>query len=166
MRSGYSDEIDQQDLAMWRGRVASAMRGKRGQQLLRDLLAALDAMPQKRLIRDQLVDGDDVCLLGAGAKVRDVKDIAKIDPEDHAALASRFDVAACLIKEIEDVNDGSGWRNETPEKRYERVREWLIENIKPLEATPCHRSSGSGVGPSGAHRPRAGRTARAAGSGL
>ena len=54
-RSGYHDDLDD-PLAhgRWRARVASATRGKRGQKLLRDLLAALDAMPEKRLIADEI----------------------------------------------------------------------------------------------------------------
>lgn len=51
-RSGYHDDLDTLELGRWRGRVASAIRGKRGQKLLRDLLAALDAMPEKRLVSD------------------------------------------------------------------------------------------------------------------
>ena len=46
-RSGYSDDIDDNWAhIMWRGRVASSIRGKRGQAMLRELLAALDAMPE------------------------------------------------------------------------------------------------------------------------
>lgn len=134
-RSGYSDDVDQQDLAMWRGRVASATRGKRGQALLRDYLQALDEMPNKRLVSENLVDGDDVCLLGAGAKIRGVTDIAKIDPEDHDLLANRFNVAPCLIQEIEWENDEGSWLpgGETPEQRYERVRKWLVKHISPAQ---------------------------------
>lgn len=61
-RSGYSDEIDDQWLSiMWRGRVTSAMRGKRGQAFLRDLVEALDAMPEKRLIAEYLVVEEAPC---------------------------------------------------------------------------------------------------------
>ena len=57
-RSGYTD-YDDSDFAnwnhiRWRGQVASATRGKRGQQFFRDLIAALDAMPTKVLITDDL----------------------------------------------------------------------------------------------------------------
>jgi hypothetical protein len=45
-RSQYIDDCDDNwQLIRWRGMVASAIRGKRGQQFLKDLLAALDAMP-------------------------------------------------------------------------------------------------------------------------
>lgn len=138
MRSGYSEsgDLDQKDLAMWRGRVASAMRGNRGQQLLKDALAALDAMPVKRLIKEKLVvsESGDVCTLGAVAPKRGVADINEIDPEDHDTLGKRFNVAPCLIQEIEYENDEAGpWNNgngETPEQRFERVRKWLVKNIK------------------------------------
>lgn len=136
MRSGYDDsgELDDRDLAMWRGRVASAMRGRRGQKLLRDTLAALDAMPEKRLVREELVSADGgVCLLGAAGRLRGVPDIGKIDPEDHDTLAARFDVASCLIQEIEFINDdGNYFGTETPEQRYERARKWLVRHIKPV----------------------------------
>ncbi len=50
-RSGYCDDLDDPlELGRWRAQVASATRGKRGQKLLRDMLAALDAMPEKRLV--------------------------------------------------------------------------------------------------------------------
>ena len=52
-RSGYSD--DAENVAMWRGQVANATRGRRGQKLLRDMVAALDAMPDKRLFQGHLV---------------------------------------------------------------------------------------------------------------
>lgn len=131
-RCGYSDDLDQRDLAMWRGRVASAIRGKRGQQLLKDCLAALDEIPEKRLIPNLLVDGNDVCLLGAASRKRAVSDIADIDPEDHDLLANRFNVASCLIQEIEYVNDEYffGLGPETPEHRYERVRKWVVKHVK------------------------------------
>lgn len=54
-RAGYCDDIeDPLELGRWRAQVRSATRGKRGQKLLRDLLAALDAMPEKRLVADEL----------------------------------------------------------------------------------------------------------------
>lgn len=133
MRSGYSNDLDQRDLALWRGRVASASRGKRGQTLFKTLLKALDAMPVKRLVAHDLVNGyGDVCTLGAGGKLMEIQDLVKIDPEDHHILADRFDVSACLIQEIEYMNDEGcpNYDGETPEQRYERMRDWLIKQIK------------------------------------
>lgn len=44
-RSGYSDDIDQWDLICWRGAVASAIRGKRGQAFLLEMWKAMTALP-------------------------------------------------------------------------------------------------------------------------
>lgn len=145
MRCGYSDELDQRELAMWRGRVASSIRGKRGQKLLRELLAALDAMPEKRLIREELVDGDgDVCLLGAAARARGIPNIAAIDPEDHDSLGKLFNVAPCLIQEIEFANDDEWGGSITPEHRFERMRKWLLENIREANAQTAPSESVGG----------------------
>ena len=43
-RSGYSDDCDTWPLICWRGAVASALRGRRGQQFLIELRDALDAI--------------------------------------------------------------------------------------------------------------------------
>lgn len=127
-RSGYTDDCD--NLAMWRGRVASAMRGKRGQKLLIDLRAALDAMPEKRLVANDLVETDgEVCALGCVGKARGVADINTIDPEAHDVLAERFDVAECLVQEIEYMNDEGTWETETPEQRWKRMRDWTEKHI-------------------------------------
>ena len=80
-RSGYSYDIDHKDLAMWRGQVASAIRGKRGQLFLRDMLAALDAMSEKRLITNELIRDGEVCALGSVAVTRGL-DVSDVDPYD------------------------------------------------------------------------------------
>jgi hypothetical protein len=104
-RSGYSDDIDNWALIKWRGRVASATRGKRGQKLLRDLLAALDAMPDKRLIAHELVTEDgEHCALGILGAQRGI-DLSLLDPEEYDAVASVFDVASPLVQEIVYMND-------------------------------------------------------------
>lgn len=66
-RSGYCDDYDCDPLPLgrWRGQVASAIRGKRGQAFLRELVAALDAMPEKRLIANDLEQAGNVCAIAA-----------------------------------------------------------------------------------------------------
>lgn len=72
-RSGYTDDgLDSWQVIRWRGAVASAIRGRRGQALLTELLAALDAMPVKELIKEQLVEDGAVCALGALGRARGV----------------------------------------------------------------------------------------------
>ena len=157
-RSGYTDDEDVPgQFAMWRGTVASAIRGKRGQKMLRDLLAALDAMPQKRLITSHLVDNEgEVCALGALGKHRGV-DLSHCEQlidadgycEDSEALASRlskaFDIATPLAQEIQYLNDercdfkyvGNERRAYTPEERWEEMRKWVASKIKnPAETKP------------------------------
>ena len=130
-RSGYSDDLDSWDLVRWRGAVASAIRGKRGQALLRDLAAALDAMPEKRLIARQLEEDGEVCALGALGRVRGI-DMSKIDPEERDQVAKAFDIAEALAAEIVYHNDECGWTGypgETPENRWVRMRAWVAEKL-------------------------------------
>lgn len=119
---------------MWRGAVASATKGKRGQELLRDLLAALDAMPEKRLIADQLESNGEVCALGAVGRVRHI-DMSKLDPEEPEQIGAAFNIAPALAQEITYMNDeyNSPWteKEETPEKRWKRMREWIVRQIIP-----------------------------------
>ena len=122
-RSGYSDDYDDNwGLIKWRGMVASATRGKRGQVLLRDLLAALDAMPVKALVAHELeTEQGDVCALGAVGKARGV-DLSALDPEEPEQVAGAFNIAPCLAQEIVYENDeGDSWK-ETPEHRWELMR--------------------------------------------
>jgi hypothetical protein len=122
-RAGYCDDLDQWDLIRWRGQVASAIRGKRGQTLLRELLAALDAMPAKRLIAHELrTEEGQVCALGALGAVRGI-DLEKLDPEDPDGIAAAFNVAPQLVREIEYYNDE--WSAETQEHRWQRMRNWV-----------------------------------------
>lgn len=131
-RSGYNDDYDcdQWEMIMYRGRVASATRGKRGQALFKDILIGMNAMPCKRLVKDDLerMDGS-VCAIGAAGKLRGV-DMSNIDPEDPETVAGKFDVAECLAREIVWENDECGWRKETPEERFYRMRRWVRSQIK------------------------------------
>lgn len=129
-RSGYSD--DAENVAMWRGAVASAIRGRRGQAFLKETLAAFDALPERKLIENNLVEKDGaVCALGAVGKAR-AMDLQKIDPEDSETVASAFGLAHAMACEIMFVNDeGVGyWAKETPEQRFERMRRWVESKIR------------------------------------
>ena len=136
-RAGYSDDIDEWAMIRWRGQVASATRGKRGQKLLRDLLAALDAMPGKTLIRHELkTENGEVCALGALADARGI-DVSQIDPEEPDDVAAVFDIASPLAREIVYYNDehfdfryvGNQRVEITPEERWAGMRSWVAEQI-------------------------------------
>src|ERR1700742_2973797 len=129
-RSGYTDDCDSDwERIKWRGQVASAIRGKRGQAFLKELIEALDAMPEKRLIAEDLINQDNnVCALGAVGVKRNVE-LKKLDPYDHGYLAEIFGVAPQLVQEIEWVNDEQLWKT-TPEQRWQAVREWAVKCLK------------------------------------
>lgn len=130
-RSGYTDGLEHWDLIKWRGQVASAIRGQRGQRFLSDLLKAMDALPEKVLIVHELQDAEgDVCALGSLGKARGI-DMSKLDPEDYDAVAVAFGIAHQLAQEVVFENDEGALYNETPQDRYRRMREWVRRQIKP-----------------------------------
>lgn len=160
-RAGYSDDIDDPlVLGRWRAAVNSAIRGKRGQEFLREALAALDAMPDKRLISGHLVfdgwqgpwNGEEVivggdvttdrrgvpmpvgsvCLLGAVGRARGLE-MDGLDPDDIETVAPTFGIADAMAREIVYWNDEGGHWSETPEQRWTRMRAWVAAQIKPVE---------------------------------
>jgi hypothetical protein len=161
-RAGYYDDDDPLAMGRWRAAVRSAMRGKRGQAFFKEALAALDAMPDKRLIAGYLVvDGDQipygdkpdiivgadelvdrqgvpmpmgaVCLLGAVGQARGL-DMTDLDPEDIETVAPTFGLADAMTREIVYWNDEGGDRGETPEQRWKRMRAWIAKQITAEKA--------------------------------
>ena len=126
-RAGYCEDIDQWQLIRWRGQVASAIRGKRGQAFLRELIDALDAMPEKKLIAHELEQNGNVCAIGSVGARRGT-DMSKLDPEDPDGIAAAFGIAQQLGREIEFMNDEAYW-NDTDENRWRRMRAWAVENL-------------------------------------
>lgn len=140
-RSGYSEDYidDQWGFIRYRGMVASATRGKRGQSLFRDILIGMNGMICKRLIADELETEGSVCAIGAAGKVRGV-DMSGLDPDDPDTVAGTFNIADCLAREIVWMNDEVGstgewieserrWRPESPEERFIRMRKWVRSQI-------------------------------------
>lgn len=135
-RSGYSEELDTWDLIKWRGQVMSSIRGKRGQAFLKELAAAMDAMPVKELIAEELINADGACCtIGVVCKSRGI-DIAKIDYEDTHQVGEAVGITHQLAAEIEWENDEHNWR-ETPAERWTRMRKWVDSHIwEWTEASP------------------------------
>ena len=130
-RAGYSEDLYPWDLIRWRGQVASAIRGKRGQKFFVDLLAALDAMPEKSLIADDLQNEEgEVCAIGALGLARGV-DMKHLDPEDPEGVAATFDIAPQLAREVVYYNDEHFDRS-TPEDRWNKMRAWVAGQIKQM----------------------------------
>lgn len=141
-RAGYTDDMDD-DLWMyirWRGAVKAALRGKRGQLFLREMLAALDALSAPRLIKDNLVDKNmGYCAIGAvglarGCNLMDMDCLSVL--EDNEGTAKLFGIAEAMVREIEFINDECdepwthpGRHEDTPEERFIRVRRWVVSQI-------------------------------------
>ncbi len=154
-RSGYTEYDGPYDDAesQWRyirfqGALKSAVRGKRGQSFLRDLLAALDAMPDKRLAANVFVRDDGcACALGVLGAARGI-DVERfnVDPPaegeeccdyypecacgdyepDHAAIAEAFGVAEILARQVISENDE--FCRDDP-ARWRAVRAWVARQI-------------------------------------
>lgn len=132
-RAGYYDDCDDWwSHIRWRGAVTSAIRGKRGQAFLTEMLQALDALPEHKLIANELEAEGAVCAIGAVGKARGV-DMSKLDPDDTETVAGTFGVSPALAREIVWMNDEWSPRD-TPEARYSRMRAWIAALIaKPSE---------------------------------
>lgn len=126
-RSGYSDDCEGWDLIRWRGAVASAIRGARGQAFLREMIIALDALPQKRLTENALEHDGEVCAMGAVGLKRGIN-MEEIDAIDRESVAAAFGISRALAAEIAYEND-EYWRD-TPENRWQRMRKWAESHLQ------------------------------------
>jgi hypothetical protein len=115
-RSGYSDYAEDAS----------------GQKLLRDLLAALDAMPVKELIAGKLEHKGAVCALGALGMARGL-DMSGIRSMNTYDMAEAFDAARALVADIFFTNDGR-FAYLTPHDRFLCMREWVAQQIKDAPA--------------------------------
>jgi hypothetical protein len=144
-RSGYSDDVsDEWGLIRWRGQVASAIRGKRGQAFLMELLDALEAMPEKRLIAQKLRQAapafippefarPQVCALGAVGLRRGIN-LESIEPDDYNKIADMFGIAHQMVQEIEYENDDADnwWGKRSPEARWHYMHNWAMRHLRPV----------------------------------
>jgi hypothetical protein len=134
-RSNYSDDCEEPALALYRGRVANAIKGERGQAFLRELVAALDAMPVKELIRGDLVRSDGACctlgtvVVSRGYDAEKIIDRNEDEGETASAVAAALGISETMVREITYMND-EGYEYGTPAQRWTRMRRWVAENIK------------------------------------
>ncbi len=129
-RSGYTDDCDDALAAgRWVAQVKSAIRGKRGQAFLREMIAAMDAMPEKALITDELVTAEgDCCALGVVCKARGI-DVSRIDIYNAAQVGKVLGIAGQLAAEVTYWNDEWGDSRETPEQLWVRMRAWADSKL-------------------------------------
>lgn len=139
-RSGYieCDGYDEALANLYRGRVARSITGKRGQRALIDFIHALDAMPEKKLVKDSFRKGCGVCSLGALASHRGV-DVSDLEPYvdesdgwvgkvDNVEVGKRLDISKSMAAEVMYENDEFVY-SETEEERWSRMRRWAIRNL-------------------------------------
>ena len=133
-RSGYTEDGDDEygRVNLWRANIERATKGKRGQRFFRDLVAALDAMPEKRLVRGELeTPKGEVCALGA-LRLQTGQDLTEsIRESEWDELGKAFNVAPMLAREVmfENDDDFAYYRDETPEARWVRMRKWAEEQL-------------------------------------
>jgi hypothetical protein len=129
-RSGYGDYGN---VALWREAVRCAINGKRGQAFLRELAAAMDAMPDKKLITEELVADDGACCtLGVVCKARGIA-AKKLDEYDPENVGNALGIARAMAAEVAYEND-EHHKPETPEERWVRMRKWVADNLHTAEA--------------------------------
>lgn len=164
-RSGYSDDCDDY-LAMGRAIATrnKAMGGKRGQAFLSELLATLDAMPTKELVREALVDGYDpylialeatppsyfgeghpqpfcgVCALGAVGQARGMA-MAHLDPDEPEMVAAAFGITETMAREVVYANDemGRSRREEYFGPWHPRLHHYSTPRCRTIPETPAER---------------------------
>lgn len=145
-RHGLSEDCDGDEESVlsfgrWRGQVASAVRGKRGQKFFRDLIEALDAMPEKRLAAESFVEEGTVacCTLAALAKHRGI-DLSDIDPEGGSesaeCAASRLDIAHQLAAEVIYENDEVGAGLISIDVPWVWREPWMVGHKKTIWVKP------------------------------
>ena len=106
------------------------------------MLAAMDALPEQKLITHDLEAEGQVCAIGAVGRARGVN-MSEIDPEDYEKVAATFGIATPMAQEIVYMNDeafDSYWCK-TPEERFEKMRAWIVAQIRdPLPCPPQRQS--------------------------
>ena len=139
-RHGYTDDGENWSFICWRGQVASAIRGKRGQRLIKDLVTALEALPVKELASHDIINSEGCpCGLGAALQHRGIipKEIKRVsvgsdDDYDYdyvsGVLSEALDIAPQLAREIMFINDDD-WHSDDA-GRYRAVLSWAKDNLR------------------------------------
>lgn len=134
-RHGMVEDCDHTwSFICFRGAVKKAIEGKRGQAFLKELIAALDSMPNKVLIAEELEHEGEYCAMGAVGAARGI-DMSEIDVHDYDAIAKIFGIAPTLVREIEFENDTAAYYAKPEEqgaKRWQIVRNWAESQLKDV----------------------------------
>jgi len=134
----YDEDWDYSGLQQ--GWLRSAVRGKRGQSFLRELVAALDALPTPELSAGALEDEQSGCCCAFGAVRRlrgpeNVKICFHPEEEDVSPcdLAEPFGVSSTLAWAVVQVNEDMAESNteRARRRRWADVRAWAVRHLLP-----------------------------------
>jgi hypothetical protein len=123
MRLNYSEDEDfTGQFALWEANTERSIAGKRGQAALRELEAALVAMPRKRLIREAVADAQtgDVCAVGALSLSIQIRQ--GVDPKEALARLEAI-----------DPDDTEGTTGEAERLGIPRMVAWRLVALNDLE---------------------------------
>lgn len=126
-RVNYSDEEDYPGQSgLFQANCDRSLRGKKGQAELRELKAALLALPEKYLLGNLLYDdAGGVCAIGAYGKYKGVN-LATFDPEegDHDEVGIAGGMPRLVAWKVVEMNDIE-LETAKPEQRYRRMLAWI-----------------------------------------
>lgn len=120
---------------LWRANVNRSIAGKRGQAALRDLEAALLAMPNKRLIGHKFIDGEEVCAVGALVIARLA---AKGKPEAEVKTQLNAEHTYCRTKNCDHrlVDHRDGPCSACARDRAKTVAFWVDYYLRYPDSVP------------------------------
>ena len=130
MRLSYSEDEDfAGQFFLWQANCERSLRGRQGQVELKELRAALLALPQKRLILGLLEDEQgDLCAIGAYAKRKGL-DLSKYDVDsDTPDVGIEGGMPRLVAWKVVEMNDIE-FDHLTPEKRYEQMLAWVESKL-------------------------------------
>jgi hypothetical protein len=148
MRINYSEDEDYLgQFNLFQANCQRSIEGKAGQKSLRELEAALLALPEKRLIADELENAEgEVCAIGAIKKYRGVD--VESDPQEMEEVGVELGMPRLVAWKVVALNDFDNgeyveafgptyhgmklWEfvPVTPERRYEMVLAWVRQQIQ------------------------------------
>jgi hypothetical protein len=149
MRISYSEDEDfPGQFELWQANCRRSIKGKDGQKVLRELEQALLALPEKRLIADELQNAEgEVCAIGALAKYRGINK-TESDPEEMEDVGVELGMPRLVAWKVVCVNDVeidghyveaygpdrygrnlSVFVPVTPEERYATMLNWVQRQI-------------------------------------
>ena len=140
MRVGYSEDEDSVGrFNLWQANCRRSRQGKKGQVALRELEAALLAMPDKRIQKDVFVElSGEACAIGAlmmhklvsagVPREQAIVECAALEPLDTEEHGVRIGLPRLVAWSVAVENDDE-WKNRTAEDRYLHVLAWVRREL-------------------------------------